>query len=195
MVKINLLPPEERIDRNKVALERVKDNAHYLLAITAMLIFALFGGIQELSIRSARAEVSELEAESNAILPQLAKVQKIEAEKTELSRRLDVIKGLDRGRLLRVRMLDAVNKRVPEYMWLTAIEENSPGAVSIEGVTFSNLVVAEFMNRLEASVLFNNVDLEVAQRGTIEDQHVVQFVLNSAVQDDQSVPIITDTEE
>jgi type IV pilus assembly protein PilN len=195
MVKINLLPLEERVDRNKVALERVKDNVHYLLAVTVVLVLALFGSIQELSIRSALGEVRELEAESNAILPQLAKVQKIEAEKTELGRRLDVIKSLDRGRLLRVRMLDALNKRVPEYMWLTAFEENGPSAFSIEGVTFSNLVVAEFMNRLEASVLFSNIDLDVAQRGTIEDQHVVQFVLTGSVQDDQSVPIITDTEE
>jgi type IV pilus assembly protein PilN len=195
MVKINLLPLEDRVDRNKVALERVKDNIHYLLALTSILIIALVGGIQEMSVRSARVHVRELEAESNAILPQLAKVQKLEAEKMELGRRLDVIKALDRGRLLRVRMLDGLNKRVPEYMWLTSFEENGPGNITIEGVTFSNLVVAEFMNRLEASVLFSNVDLNVAQRGTIENQHVVQFALISSVQDDQSVPIITETEE
>jgi Tfp pilus assembly protein PilN len=195
MVKINLLPPEERVDRNKVALERVKDSIHYLLAMTAILVFALFGGIQELSIRSARADVKELEAQSNAILPQLARVQKIQAEKEELAGRLDVIKRLDRGRLLRVRMLDGLNKRLPEYTWLTGFEETGPGSVLIEGVTFSNLVVAEFMSRLEASVLFSNVDLDIAQRGTIDEQHVVQFALTGSVQDDSSVPIILETEE
>lgn len=195
MVRINLLPAEERVNRNKVALERVKDKVHYLAALTAILAFALFGGIQELSIRSALAQVKDLEAQSNELLPQLAKVQKLEAENIELGRRLNVIQSLDRGRLLRVRMLDGLNKRVPEYMWLTAFEETGPGSVIIEGVTFSNLVVAEFMNRLESSVLFRNVDLNVAQRGTIEEQHVVQFTLNSAVVDDQSVPITTDTEE
>ena len=195
MVKINLLPPEERVDRNKVALERVKDNIHYLLALTAVLAFALFGGIQELSIRSARADVSELEAQSNAILPQLARIQKLQAEKAELAGRLDVIKRLDRGRLLRVRMLDGLNKRVPEYTWLTGFEETGSGSILIEGVTFSNLVVAEFMNRLEASVLFSNVDLDIAQRGTIDEQHVVQFTLTSSVEDDSSVPIILETEE
>jgi type IV pilus assembly protein PilN len=195
MVRINLLPADERVNRNKLALERVKDKVHYLVALTAILVFAVFGGIQELSIRSALAHVKDLEAQSNAILPQLAKVQKLEAENIELGRRLDVIQSLDRGRLLRVRMLDGLNKRIPEYMWLTSFEEIGPGSVTIEGVTFSNLVVAEFMNRLEASVLFSNVDLNVAQRGTIEKQHVVQFTLNSAVVDDQSVPIITDTEE
>jgi uncharacterized membrane protein len=44
-------------------------------------------------------------------------------------------------------------------------------------------------------VLFSNVDLDIAQRGTIDEQHVVQFALTGSVQDDSSVPIILETEE
>jgi type IV pilus assembly protein PilN len=163
--------------------------------MTAVLGFAIFGSIQEISVRSVRAEIADLEAESNALLPQLAKVQKLEAEATELTRRLNVIQTLDRGRLLRVRMLDGLNRRVPEYMWITNLVEVGGGSLTIEGVTFSNLVVAELMNRLEASVLFSNVDLEIAQRGTIEDTNVIQFTLHCRVHDDASIPIVTETEE
>lgn len=195
MVRINLLPPEERVDRNKAAWDRIRDNIHYLVVLTAVLSFAIFGSIQELSLRSVQSEIEELEAESNAIWPQLAKVQKLQAEKQELTRRLNLICSLDRGRLLRVRMLDGVNRRVPEYMWLTSLVESGGRSLTLEGVTFSNLVVAEFMNRLDSSVLFSNVDLDVAQRGSIEAQHVVQFTLNCAVRDDEGIPIVTDAEE
>jgi len=195
MVRINLLPPEERIDRNKAALERIRDNAPYLVAMTAILVFAIFGSIQEMSIRTVQAEIQQLEAESNAIRPQLAKVRKLEAEKAELLRRLDLIRSLDRDRLFRVKLLDAINRRIPEYMWLTSLTESGGSSLTIEGVTFSNLVVAELMNRLESSVLFSDVDLEVAQRGTIEDQHVVHFTLNCSVHDDEGVPIVKDVEE
>ncbi len=195
MVRINLLPAEYRIDRNRAALERVKDKVHYLVGMTAVLAFAIFGSIQEMSIRSAQAEIQALEVESNAIMPMLAKVQKLEAEKIELTRRLNLIRTLDRGRLFRVKMLDGVNRRLPEYMWLTNLVESAGARLTLEGVTFSNLVVAEFMKRLESSVLFSNVDLNVAKRGTIEDQHVVQFTLNCSVHDDEGIPIVTDTEE
>jgi len=195
MVRINLLPPEERIDRNKAALERIRDNAHYLIAMTAVLAFAILGSIQEISIRTVAARIQELESESNAVRPQLAKVRKLEAEKKELVKRLKLIQTLDRGRLFRVKLLDAINRKVPEYMWLTKISETGGSSMTIEGVTFSNLVIAEFMNRLESSLLFSNVDLEVAQRGTIEDQHVVQFTLNCSIHDDESVPVKKAAEE
>lgn len=195
MVRINLLPPEERIDRNKAALDRIREKVHYLVVMTAVFGFAIFGSIQEMSVRAVQAEISDLEAESNAIWPQLAKVQKLEAEKIELTRRLNVIRTLDRGRLLRVRMLDGLNRRIPEYLWITSLIESGGSSLALEGVTFSNLVVAEFMNRLEASVLFSDVDLEVAQRGTIEDTNVIQFTLHCSVHDDADVPIVTETEE
>ncbi len=195
MVRINLLPLEERIDRHRAALDRVKDRLHYFAAVTAILAFAIFGSIQEMSIGSVRAEIESLEAESNAIRPQLARVRKLEAEKDELTRRLKVISSLDRGRLLRVRVLDGLNRRIPAYMWITGLTETGGGNLLLEGITFSNLVVAELMNRLEASVIFSNVDLEVAKRGTIDEHHVVQFTLNCLVHDDEGVPVLTDTEE
>ena len=195
MLRINLLPPEERVDRNRAALDRVRENIHYLVAMTAILAFIVFGSIQEMSVRATQDQIERLQAESNAIRPQLAKVQKLEAEKQELTRRLNLVGTLDRGRLLRVRMLDGLNRRVPEYMWLTSLVESGGSSLTVEGVTFSNLVVAEFMNRLESSVLFSDVDLDVAQRGNIEDQHVIQFALRCAVHDDETVPITTDTEE
>jgi type IV pilus assembly protein PilN len=195
MVRINLLPPEERVDRNRAALDRLKENVHYLVVMTAILAMGIVGSAQELSIRSVQSEIADLEAESNAIRPQLVKVQKLEAEKNELARRLALISTLDRGRLLRVRMLDGLNRRMPEYMWLSSLVESGGSHLTLEGVTFSNLVIAEFMNRLESSVLFSNVDLDVAQRGTIEGEHVVQFTLNCAVHDDEGIPIVTDVEE
>jgi hypothetical protein len=44
--------------------------------------------------------------------------------------------------------------------------------VQIEGVTFSNLVVADLMSRLESSDLFEKVDLVVTEKGAIEGRDV-----------------------
>ncbi len=51
----------------------------------------------------------------------------------------------------------------------------------IEGVTFSNLLVADFMSRLEASPLYGNVDLQVAEKGTIDQRNVVKFKITAGM--------------
>ena len=51
--------------------------------------------------------------------------------------------------------------------------------MKIEGVTFSNLLVADLMSRLEASPLYGNVDLVVAERGQIDQRNVVKFTITA----------------
>jgi Tfp pilus assembly protein PilN len=68
---------------------------------------------------------------------------------------------------------------VPEHLWLTVYEETSTDQVKIEGVTFSNLLVADFMSRLEASPLYGTVDLVVAEKGTIDQRTVVKFTVTA----------------
>jgi Tfp pilus assembly protein PilN len=93
-----------------------------------------------------------------------------------------VISGLDKQRLTRVKLVDEVSKCVPEHLWLSQFEE-VPGAnrVQVEGVTFSNLIVADFMSRLEASPLYEGVDLVIAEKGTIDQRNVVKFKVTASM--------------
>ena len=63
---------------------------------------------------------------------------------------------------------------------LTSYEETAnPNQVQIQGVTFSNLLVADFMSRLESSPLYGTVDLIVAEKGTIDQRNVVKFKITA----------------
>ena len=53
--------------------------------------------------------------------------------------------------------------------------------MQVEGVTFSNLLVADFMSRMEASPLYGNVDLVVAEKGTIDQRSVVKFKITASM--------------
>ena len=53
--------------------------------------------------------------------------------------------------------------------------------MSIEGVTFSNYIIADLMNNLQKSDRFDDVSLLVAQEGKILDHNVIQFTLQSRV--------------
>ena len=85
-----------------------------------------------------------------------------------------MIQDLDKTRLQRVMLVDELSRCVPEHLWLTSYDETG-NKVLIEGVTFSNLIVADFMTRLEASPLYGTVDLILAEKGVIDNRNVVKF--------------------
>ena len=68
---------------------------------------------------------------------------------------------------------------LPRNMWITRLVEQGGTRVSLEGITFSNFTIADFMNNLEKSYKFNQVSLKVAEEGDIEGHRVVKFTLNS----------------
>jgi Tfp pilus assembly protein PilN len=69
---------------------------------------------------------------------------------------------------------------------LIGAKQDGGGALALEGVTYSNLVVSDFMARLERSPMFANVELEVAEKGSVTDKTVVKFRLTCQVTPDES---------
>ena len=71
---------------------------------------------------------------------------------------------------------------MPENLWLSKVAELPDKQFAIEGVTFSNFIVARFMQDLEATGHWQNVELSVAQQGKIDGYDVVQFSMVSGAQ-------------
>jgi Tfp pilus assembly protein PilN len=82
--------------------------------------------------------------------------------------------------------MDELARCVPDHLWLTGASQDASSTLSIEGVTFSNLVVSDFMSRLERSPMFAKVELEVAERNTQGEHEVVKFKVTCQVTPDES---------
>ncbi len=174
MIRINLLPRDERHERRSLALPKI---GSLMPILVLLLVIALFGAVsvfQTLQIGRLNADVARAEQESAKLRPQIQTIQELTQKREELQRRLNVIQDLDKTRLQRVMLVDELSRCVPEHLWLTSYEENA-NKVQIEGVTFSNLLVADFMTRLEASPLYGSVDLLLAEKGVIDNRNVVKF--------------------
>jgi Tfp pilus assembly protein PilN len=81
--------------------------------------------------------------------------------------------------------MDELARCVPDHLWLTGTTQDAGSALALEGVTFSNLVVSDFMSRLERSPMFANVELEVAEKGEVDQHDVVKFRLRCDVTPDE----------
>jgi type IV pilus assembly protein PilN len=174
MIRINLLPRDERKTRRSIQFPKVGALMPVLVLILVIALFAAVSVFQTLQIGRLKSDIARAEQEAAKLKPQIQTIQDLTQKREELQRRLNVIADLDKTRLQRVKLVDELSRCVPEHLWLTSYEETG-NKVQIEGVTFSNLLVADFMTRLEASPLYGSVDLLVAEKGTIDQRNVVKF--------------------
>jgi type IV pilus assembly protein PilN len=181
MIRINLLPREERQVRRSFTLPKVGTLMPVLVLLLVVALFAAISVVQTLQVGRLKADIARAEQESEKLRPQIQTIQELTRKRGELERRLNVITELDKGRLVRVRLVDELARCVPQHLWLAGYEESAQNQITIEGVTFSNLIVADFMTRLEASPLFGSVDLLVAEKGTIDQRNVVKFKLTATI--------------
>jgi len=182
MIRVNLLPREERVQQRAPMQFSVGE---YVIPVAVLIaVAAIVTGTavsQRMAVASITRSIAEVDAQSRALAPQIERVNRLAQEKAELDLRLGVISRLEQGRTLGVRLMDEMARCVPDHLWLTSATQDGPNTLTIEGLTFSNLVVSDFMSRLERSPMFAGVNLEVAERGDVDSHGVVKFRMTCQV--------------
>jgi type IV pilus assembly protein PilN len=179
MIRINLLPRDERQVRRKIVLPNIGAMVPVFALLGVVGLLVACSVVQTMQVVRLKADIAHAREEAEKLRPQIQIIQELTQKREELTRRLNVIASLDKNRLWRVKLVDELSRCVPDHLWLTSYEEIGPDQVKIEGVTFSNLLVADFMSRLEASPLYGDIDLIVAEKGQIDQRNVVKFTITA----------------
>jgi Tfp pilus assembly protein PilN len=74
------------------------------------------------------------------------------------------------------RLLDEISRSLPEQMWLVSIRD-AGGGLQISGKSFDNVGIAAFMENLEGSPLFGNVELVESKSELLQGKQVVAFTV------------------
>jgi type IV pilus assembly protein PilN len=179
MIKINLLPREERKRRTQV-------NPALLLGLlgAVVVVLALGYGWYWLNgeVNRLQSDIQATQAELKRFEELAKQVDKFQAEKKRLEEKIKVIETLVVAQGGPVRLLDEVSKALPNEVWLTTF--NRVGKrLEIGGIAFSNFSVANFMTNLGASALIANVDLVVSEKAVVEQVPVERFNITMDVKD------------
>jgi type IV pilus assembly protein PilN len=190
MIRVNLLPREEKAKRKSASAPVDFKIGDMVLPAIVLGAAALVITGSTMSQRSRQAglekSIQQVEAESRALAPQIARVNQLAQERAELDLRMGIISKLEKGRTQSVRLMDELARCVPDHLWLTGVSQDAGNHLQLEGVTYSNLVVSDFMSRIERSPMFSNVELAVAERGQVTDKSVVKFSVSCTVNPDKS---------
>ena len=186
MIRINLLPKEEKAHRPVTFTFKAGDLlVPVVLLITAALVIGGMALSQYARATSLARSIAEVDEQSRALAPQIERVNRLAQERAELDLRLGIIAKLEKGRAQSVRLMDDLARCVPDHLWLTGATQEGSTSLSVEGVTFSNLVVSDFISRLERSPMFAGVELDFAERGNVTDREVVKFRVTCQVTPDE----------
>ena len=175
MIRINLLPRDEMPAKSRMTLPNVGNFAPLALVLVAAIGIAGSHFYQAQQITALEDIIAEEEAETRRLAPEIAKIKRLNQQRKDLNDRLDVITRLDGDRYFRVHLMDEMNRSMPEHMWLTRFEDVGGDRYAVEGVTFSNFLVSDFLQNVTGSPYFSAVDLLVAEKGDIEDVKVIKF--------------------
>jgi len=175
MIRINLLPRDEMPATSRINLPKVGNFAPMVLVLVAAVGIGAVYFHQSSQIKALNQIIVEEETETRRLAPEIAKIKRLNQQRKDLNDRLDVITRLDRDRYFRVHLMDELNRAMPDHIWLTRFEDIGGDRYAVEGVTFSNFLVSDFLQNVTGSPYFSGVDLLVAEKGEIEDVKVIKF--------------------
>lgn len=178
MIKINLLPREQRRKRGQVRIPRAGIIAVLVLAVGGMWGYWL---MVKWDLAQLQADIATTRNEIARNRQVVRLVEQYTRDRKQIQERLALVQRLAAGQEMPVRLLDGISQALPEGGWLTSISKVS-GKLVIQGYASSHFVVAEMMLALQRlTQLVHNVELSFSELELYEGRPVERFELQMAL--------------
>ena len=171
MIKINLLPVRESQKKEKLREQFV--------VLVASAIFVVVGcAAAYTTIQTKISTKNEEIAEQTRIVEQLKKqigeVEKVKKLQAELQSKLDILSKLKENKTGPAHMLDELGVATPEKLWIESFD-NVAGIVNLSGFGVNEEIVATFLQQLESSIYYKNVELQSLEQATLDGHKLQKF--------------------
>jgi len=182
MIKINLLPVREAQKK-----ERLREQVVILAACAIFVIIGCAAAYTTIltKISQKNAAISEQEKVIEQLKKQIGEVEKVKKLQAELQAKLDILATLKANKTGPAHKLDELSMATPEKLWIDSFE-NVGGVASFSGLGVNEEVVATFMQQLESSPYYLNVELQSLEQSTVEGNKMQKF---KVVAKEESPPI------
>lgn len=189
MIKINLAPTAKkgRVPKARrikgpalgIKLPSVQATVLYIIGLVVVVAVVTITLLtQSNKIGSLDNNIKQLNAKLEELKIYKATVDSLERRERELGMLIWPIRELNQNRFFIAHIIEEISERIPSYTWLTRLEL-SQSEIKLNGITASNLLVADFMNRLEESPYISNVDLTVLEKKAVGKMEMMDFKLTA----------------
>ena len=193
MIKINLIPPAERVrERPKIALPPIAiyDVLGILILIVVLLWIFFSCTFSKAKIANTKSRIARVKKELSALQQVVNRVNYLRQRESELEGLVSKIEELKPRTVQEVIILDEISRILPPYMWIDKFNHNTnTNTISLEGTTFSALSLADFITNIKKSSLFTDVTLKSFSKKEQEKVEVIIFQLELKVSFDEILKI------
>ena len=183
MIRINLLAADRPSAQKskKAAATPGAGQAYLLLALFvggAVLASAGLYFFKQAQLKALDEQIATAEARQRQLQDIKRQVEELEQKRATFQRKVDLIEQLKAEQSGPVHLLDEISKNLPEFVWLTALQQSAAGT-RLAGQSNSLTAVADFILALQRSGWFPTVDLV----SSTESANIVTFTLNAIFKD------------
>lgn len=183
MIRVNLTGAERATQKRKAGGGGGAPGAPG--AVQAYLFLALFGGgaallcaalwwYESAKIRDLDSQIVLAEKRQKELQAIKVQVDALEAKRATFQKKVDLIERLKAEQTGPVHMLDEISKALPDFVWVTAMDQTG-ATVKFTGEATGLTSVADFIAALERSGWFPNVDLS----SSVDNNNIITYVLTS----------------
>lgn len=150
------------LDSGDMAAIRSQAIKHLVLILIGPIAFLLYEQVSLPDLvaqTSAKSrELSVLTEKNNKAREAVEQTKRFRKEQELLQAQIESIEGLKKDRLREVKVLDFIQKDMPDRLWLTTMDLND-GKLKIEGMTTTDAELTAFMDALSRSAYLREVSL------------------------------------
>ncbi len=179
MIRINLLKPEAKelpLEEGRREIKPPKMSLIYLLVVFAAIELFFY---QRSAFNKENVLLEEAKAEKGKLSDVLGKLEEAQTLKSLFERKINLINQLKPRQHVAVRVMDELSKHIPYYVWLSEATYDKQ-KVHIKGKALSLNLIADYIDSLEKSPYFHNVNLLSSTQRTVRDNQFLEFSINTS---------------
>jgi type IV pilus assembly protein PilN len=185
MIKINLLPVRAA-KKKETAIQQISVFCVSIVLI-AVVVFALYG-LKIGQISSAKNDISSANTKINELKAKIGKLEELKKFKEQVKKKLDVLAQLRKDRTGPAQRLATLSDMTPDKLWLTGYVESGDN-VKVNGVAYTEDLIAQFMRNIQSSNDFTGVELIVSEQREISGSKVKGFELTFKLKPNQAATV------
>lgn len=188
MIRINLLKPENKDIRETVVAAGLSEeggkkgpNLGNLVFLVLVIGLGLFYFFQQKAFTRENTLLTKARQEKSQLQYVEAKLEEQRKARESLDKKINLIESLNAKRDLAPRLMDELNRRLPEWVWLSELTYDDKG-IQIKGRALSNNLIADYIGNLEASPQLMNVNLVSSTQRTTQGDQYLEFFLRAVLE-------------
>lgn len=181
MIRINLLKPETKEAKEQVfpGPEVTAKKPFPMTGLVVLLIIVALGAAfiwQKTMISREQSLLAAAQAEKQRLQYVTAKLEELSQRKALFERKIALITLLRAQQETAVRIMDAISRRLPDWVWLTDLNFDGQ-LIDVRGNALSNNLIADFIFNLRNYENFAGVNLISSAQKTVAGTQYMEFAL------------------